>query len=235
MTKVTIAFIGTRRYFSFFGEFYASCMKLLLVNCHRQFLVFTDSIETREWPRNCTFYPIEHQPWPLITLKRFEILLKAEQAIRQADWFIYLDADMLVTAKLTEADLFSSKYPLFGVQHPAFYGTSAGTFESNPRSSAYVPASADKSTYWQGCLWGGRTEYVISMIKTLYRRIQEDLAEGVIAVWHDESHLNKFFIDNRPLVKTLDPSFAFPACRPIALFERKIVHLEKDDDEYWFA
>jgi Glycosyltransferase family 6 len=231
--KVAIAFIGTRKYLSFFSEFYASCMELLLINCDRRFLVFTDC--HAEWPLNCTVYPVEHQPWPLMTLKRFEILLKAEHEISHADWFIYLDADMIVTDKLTEADLFSPTHPLFGVQHPAYYGTSAGTFESNPRSRAYVPANAARNIYWQGCLWGGRPAHVIPMIKTLSRRVQDDLAEDVIAVWWDESHLNKFFIDNKDLVNTLDPGFAFPACNPALPFERKIVHLEKNDSEYWFA
>jgi hypothetical protein len=233
--KVTIGFIGTRRYFSFFPKFYASCMDLLLVGCDRRFLVFTDA-QSAEWPWNCKVYPIEHQePWPLMTLKRFEILLKAEQEISRTDWFIYLDADMLVTAKLTEADLFSSTHPLFGVQHPAYYGTSAGTFESNPRSRAYVPETAERSTYWQGCLWGGRPGNVLPMLKTLSSWVQDDLEEGVIAVWWDESHLNKFFVDNRHLVNTLSPSFAFPACNPHSPFDRKIVHLEKNDNEYWFA
>ena len=232
--EVTIAFIGTRRYFSFFPKFYASCMELLLVNCDRKFLVFTDARST-EWPSNCTVYPTEHQPWPLMTLKRFEILLKAEQEIRRTDRFVYLDADMLVTASVTEADLFNSTRPLFGVQHPAYCGTSAGTFESNRRSRAYVPADADRSTYWQGCLWGGVPEFVISMLKALCSSVQQDLADGVIAVWWDESHLNKFFVDNRHLVNTLSPDFAFPACQPNLAFERKIVHLEKNDSEYWFA
>ena len=234
MTKVVIAFIGTRRYFEFFPEFYSSCMELLLPDCERQFAVFTDCSAHFEWPDNCTAYPVEHQPWPLVTLKRFEMLLKAEQQIRRADWFIYLDADMRVTAKLTRMDLFSPNHPFLGVHHPAFYGTSAGTFETNPRSTAHVPETAERSTYWQGCLWGGRTEFVLAMMQTLRGRIEQDLAQGIIAVWHDESHLNKFFIENRDLVNTLDPGFAYPECYSYTAFEKKILHLEKNEAEYWY-
>lgn len=38
--------------------------------------------------------------------------------------------------------------------------------------------------------------------------VRRDLEDGVIAVWHDESHLNKYVIGRHPLV--LSPEYLFP-------------------------
>src|SRR5689334_18670794 len=64
-------------------------------------------------------------------------------------------------------------------KHPAFYGTSAGTFESDRRSAAYVAETADKSIYWQGCLWGGRSSFIIPMLRTISSWICQDLSAGI--------------------------------------------------------
>src|SRR5689334_2409907 len=224
MTKVTIAFIGIGKYFNFFPRFYAACMDRFLVDCARQFLVFTDAPNDNALPEHCASYQVELERWPLPTLKRYTYLLRAEDAIRQSDWFVYLDADMLVNTPLWQSDLFDAQYRYFGVAHPGFYGTSAGTFDENPQSRAYVSPTDDRSMYWQACLWGGKPEYIIPMLRLLARRSEEDMADGVTAVWYDESHLNRFFIDHRPYVNTLDPGFAFPECEPNASFARKIIH-----------
>ena len=84
----------------------------------------------------------------------------------------------------------------------------------------------------QGYLWGGRSGPVLELLETLSARINDDLARGVIAIWHDESHLNKFFIEHKASVNTLDPGFAFPTIWPAAPFEKKILHLEKNDEEF---
>ena len=46
---------------------------------------------------------------------------------------------------------------------------------------------------FQGCLWGGRMPEVIDMMEELDRRTQDDLKRDMIAKWHDESQMNKFF------------------------------------------
>jgi hypothetical protein len=51
--------------------------------------------------------------------------------------------------------------------------------------------------YYQGCLWGGKVPDVLEMIEELESRVNEDLKNNVIAVWHDESHMNKYFIENK--------------------------------------
>ena len=50
--------------------------------------------------------------------------------------------------------------------------------------------------FTQGCLWGGRIPEVFDLMKELDRRTTIDEKNNVIAVWHDESHLNCFYSEN---------------------------------------
>lgn len=70
------------------------------------------------------------------------------------------------------------------------------------------------------------------MMKLLRDRVDKDYKNDIIAIWHDESHLNKFFIDNQENVNALSPDYAFPECFPNYPYQQKIIHLAKDNSSY---
>ena len=87
--------------------------------------------------------------------------------------------------------------------------------------------------YYQGCLWGGKVPEVLNMIDDLQDRVNKDLKKNVIAVWHDESHINKYFIEHQEKVHTLTPEYSYPEVfAEHCNFEPKIVHLAKDNSKY---
>jgi hypothetical protein len=236
--KVAIAFIGTSKYLNFLPNYYEKIHENFLPNTDKTFLVFTDG--EGEFPEDVKIYQQEHLEWPYITLTRFEILNKAKEEIAKHDWLVFLDADTLVVNKILEEDFFSDK-PLFGVWHPCHnlgmppHNKIPGAFETNPLSLACVDMSIGSYplVYYQGCLWGGKTPEVLNMIDELESRVKKDLENDVIAVWHDESHLNKYFIEHKDQVNILPPEYAYPEVfAGYCDFDPKIVHLAKDNSKY---
>jgi Glycosyltransferase family 6 len=234
--KVAIAFIGTSKYLNFFPQYYKKIHKNFLPNSEKTFLVFTDG--EGDFPEDVKVYPQEHLEWPYITLTRFEILNKAREEIANHDWLVFLDADALVVDKILEEDFFTNK-PLFGVHHPCHalgmspHDKYPGAFEINPNSLACVNDTLDLSVYYQGCFWGGKVPEIFEMIDTLMERVNLDLKKDVIAIWHDESHINNYFIENKDMVHTFGPEYAYPEVfSEYCNFKPKIMHLAKDNSKY---
>jgi hypothetical protein len=237
MNDVAIVFIGTGRYLNFLPQYWQKIEENFLPNSSKTIFAFTDGqLDTP--PENVVSFKQKHLSWPYITLLRFEIINKIQDALKTFDYLVFMDADTLVVDKVTEEEFFSDK-PFFGVHHPCHYlkmpphDKFPGAFETRTDSLAGVSEDDDTSVYFQGCLWGGKVPDVIGMIEELASRTKKDLENDVIAEWHDESHMNKFFAERRSKVHVLGPQFAYPEVfKSHCNFDPKIVHLAKDNSQY---
>ena len=87
--------------------------------------------------------------------------------------------------------------------------------------------------YYAGGFNGGKPEHFLKMSQTIVDNVEKDWEKGLIAVWHDESHMNRYLIDNPPTVE-LNPSYCYPEAARInpggwnVPFDAKIVALEKN-------
>ncbi len=237
--KVAIIFIGTFKYLDFLPKYYESSEKHLFPGVEKQYFVFTDGDLGGELPDNITVVPQEHLPFPYITLYRFDIIKRSMDSIGEYDYLLFMDADTQVVSNIECEDMFDPKKPLMGVQHPCHllgmdpHKNFPGAFETNPASLCHVTVSDDTSMYWQACVWGGRMDYITKLIDTLDYRVKADDSNGIVAVWHDESHINKYFIENKTLVNTLDSCYAHPEVFDSLMEdEPKIVHLAKENSKY---
>jgi alpha-N-acetylglucosamine transferase len=237
---VAVIFIGTGTYVNFFANYYEECEKYFLPNCKKDYFCFTDAEFVGEIPSNIKVISTKHKSWPSMTLERFHIILNQKDTLSEYDYIIYLDADMLVNREILEDEILTNK-DFIGVYHPGFYKKKQiMPYERRKISSAYI--DDDGEIYWQGCLWGGKGKSVIELCKILSERIDKDLEKDIVAEWHDESHLNKFFLDNFERVCTLGPEYAFPEVYDnpnethnypnIDPNNRKIIHLHKKNEEF---
>lgn len=236
--KVAIIFIGTAKYLNFLPGYYEQAEKNLFPGVDKQYFVYTDG-ELGDLPENITVVPQEHLPFPFITLYRFDIINRSLDLMGDCTHLLFLDADTQVVNTVEFDEVFGGKQPLMGVQHPchalgmAPHNEFPGAFETNPASLCHVTHNDDTSMYWQACVWGGRMDAVINLVKELDRRTKVDEANGIVAKWHDESHINKYYIENRRLVNTLDSHYAYPEVFSAQMKEEpKIVHLAKNNSEY---
>lgn len=158
--------------------------------------------------------------WPDATIKRFGDYARNRDVFR-ADLLMFLDADMLAVSEFgpeLNPQRWSTGVAL--VLHPGFYEipqpslarraywklrgrkiTLQGAWETSPRSLAYIEP---KRRRWYVCggVWMGLAEQALALCQELSDRIERDEEEGVLAVWHDESHLNWWATTHAPTLLT---------------------------------
>ncbi|MDX8430979.1 MAG: hypothetical protein SNF33_04150 [Candidatus Algichlamydia australiensis] len=199
--NIGLCMMATGRYDVFAKEFIASCRKHFFKGHNVTYFVFSDT--NLEFEDDVVVVPQERLGWPHDTLKRFHTYLKHKELFANLDYIFASDADMLFVADVGEEMLGAR----IGTQHPGFVNK-RGSYETSPKSTAYVKKSEGKF-YFAGGYYGGTRSEFIKLLETTVKKVDRDLKRGVIAVWHDESHLNRYFIDHPP-TRILSPSYCMP-------------------------
>ena len=221
MTKICILTIATNKYLQFVEELYNDISEKFCPGSEINCLLFTDH-EIEECGDNVKVHYIEHEPWPIPTLKRYNYFVKEKDFILSHDYCYYFDVDMRIISEVKSEEIFSDG--VVATMHPwqSFYPKEQRSFDRNPDCSAYVAEGDEPEFYYAGGFNGGKTEKFIEMAEVIADRVTKDLEKGVIAKWHDESHLNRYLIDN-PATLTLTPNYCFDE-----QFLNREVYLEQD-------
>lgn len=215
MSKVAALYICTGKYIAFWPEFYTSAEQYLLPGCEVHYFVFTDAAELQGEKENPRIHrcPQEAYSWPFATLRRFEIFLSREEELKTFDYIFFFNANAQIMTSITP-EMFlprpeRGEHLLF-VQHPAFYTKPnyEFTYDRNPRSKAFIPMGVGRY-YVCGGVNGGESGAFLKLCHTLDRRIRKDLDRDVIALWHDESHINRYILFRKDF-RLLSPSYCWP-------------------------
>jgi histo-blood group ABO system transferase len=205
--KILLNIIATNKYVWFLDKIVPSIDQFFFPNEEVTVLVHTNntlSPSVYEHKRlKILINEIPHEGWPFITLKRFHYFLKEEKILSDHDYCFYIDADSLFIKEINQSHI--SESGMFGTIHPCLFN-GPGTPERNPNSLAYIPEGSN-NRYFCGGFFGGSSEDFVQTSKIIKQNIDTDLSNGIIAVWHDESHLNHFFFHNPPSV-VFDNPFA---------------------------
>lgn len=213
--RIGILYICTGRYSIFWKKFYKSAERYLMQGypCIREHIVFTDAPALYGEKKNGHIHRIyqENLGWPRNTLMRFHMFLRIkEQLERETDYLYFFNANMQFRVPVGIEFLPEGiSNGLIGCLHPFFYNNTILEFnyDRNPVSTAYIPVG-EGEFYYAGGLNGGKTDAFLKMSETIMNNTDEDDKKGVIALWHDESHLNRYFLDNPP--KRLSPAYCYP-------------------------
>ncbi|XP_029286628.1 alpha-1,3-galactosyltransferase 2-like isoform X2 [Cottoperca gobio] len=79
------------------------------------------------------------------------------------------------------------------------------TYDRNPNSKAYMQTG---DFYYHAAIFGGLWKSVKALTEACYQGIMEDKRNNVEALWHDESHLNKYMWLHKP-TKVLSPEYCW--------------------------
>jgi hypothetical protein len=235
--RIKIFSIATNKHNAFKEPFLTSFSKYFLPSVQKEFFLFTDdpSLHLESISANLVQIKIDHQPWPMITLKRYENINLLAEKIHDTDLCIFADIDLEVNCAITD---FNVTKKFFGTCHPGNLippGHMIDSLEDNMKSTAFV----DKQTipygyeYIQGCFWGGIGLNFINLVQTLNKNTLIDLKNNIIAKWYDESHLNRFYLDNFENFDIKSPGFAHPEGWDVNLgIPKFIAHKHKDNITY---
>jgi len=219
MSSISLCVIATGKYTQFLPKLFASADKYFLDSYDVRYKIFTDAgCHDAKPKRPYHFFAAEHLCWPLPTLLRFHRISR----IASTDFIFYIDADMEFVRPVGDEILGD----LVAVQHPGFFGKPRYefTYETNPRSRAYIPAH-EGTHYFAGGFQGGSREHYGKAMAWMRDAINEDLRNHVIPVWHDESVYNRYLASMPPTV-ILSPDYcSTPQMRHDT---RRIVALDKD-------
>lgn len=202
-----------------------------------EYCIFTDKTadvfkENKRHKDKPKIFNVPHLPWPNSTLKRFHFFNENKEYIT-GDYVFYIDADTRLVDYVGDEILSD----LVAVQHCGYVGE-RGTYETRELSMAYIAPNEGKM-YFGGGFLGGKAENFWQASETMANSIDVDAHNGITAIYHDESHWNRYLVDNPP-TKVLSPSYHFPENHPHIYskwqkagvsYKPKILLLKKDHKE----
>lgn len=220
--KIAILYICTGRYAQFFDGFYESAEKFLLPGMEKRYFVFTDQ-EQLTTAENVELLIRPCRGFPEDSLFRFDRFLEIKDKLKDYDYTFFFNANMRFVAPVGE-ELLEER--LTAVLHPGYYDKPAWRYpyERNKQSKAYIPAHEGNYNYYMGSLNGGRTADYLALAETCSQHIHEDWDKGIVACYHDESHLNRYLREHN--CKPLSPAYAYIEGKDLP-FEPKILLIDK--------
>jgi len=227
--KICILTIATNKYLQFVEKLYTDISEKFLPGTEINCLLFTDH-EIEEAGDNVRIHYIDHEPWPMPTLKRYNYFVKEKDFILEHDYCFYFDADMRIDNPVGEEVLADG---VVATKHPyqSFNTVMDMSYDRNPDSLAYVPMGQG-NTYFAGGFNGGKTESFMEMAEVIANNVNKDLEKGIVALWHDESHMNRYLINNPPALE-LTPTYCYAEefYGTDYPYEPKIIALKKNHNE----
>ncbi len=182
---VAVCITATGRYLDYALEFIHSAEKFFLKKHSVDFFIFSDGIS--EYPSSIKYFYWPQLGWPLDTMQRTAAYICYEKEFIDYEWVFAVDADTLCVDEIGDEILGAT----VGVLHGGFT-EGRGTWESNPCSAAFVPEDM-RRRYFAGGFFGGERDRFFAICHACQFSQIRDQENEYLAVWHDESHLNRYF------------------------------------------
>ena len=196
-----------------------------------EYFVFTDDqniVETED----VHIIHKESRGFPYDTLFRFDMFLSIEKELEAFDYAFFFNSNMVFVDHIG-LDLIPKEEGLAAVIHPGYYNKPAFRipYERRKKSTAYIPPYQGNYHYYMGSLNGGKVASYMALARTCAENIHKDFDKGIIAIFHDESHMNWYIHHHK--CKGLHPSYAYPENSKLP-FKPKIIIKEKSKYDKYF-
>ncbi|XP_036276307.1 globoside alpha-1,3-N-acetylgalactosaminyltransferase 1 [Pipistrellus kuhlii] len=213
---LTVFAVG--KYLGFVQHFLESAEQFFMQGYRVSYYVFTDApAAVPRVPlgpgRVLRVLPVQsHARWEEVSMRRMEAISRhiAQRAHREVDYLFCVDVDMVFRNPWGPETLGD----LVAAIHPGYYAAPRREFPYERRhvSTAFV-ADGEGDFYYGGAVFGGRVDRVYEFARGCHMAILADKANGVMAAWQEESHLNRRFISHKP-TKVLSPEYIWDDRKP---------------------
>lgn len=229
--KIAILYICTGKYNQFFRGFYQSSEQLFVRNIEKDYFVFTDNLRLCD-ATNVFLIQKESRGFPLDSLFRFDMFLSVKDRLLSYDYVFFFNSNMLFVDSVGD-EILPKNEDLVAVVHPGYYNKCSFLFpyERNKKSTAYIRYAKKAYRYYMGSLNGGKTMAYLKLIEECAKNVNLDFDQKIIAMVHDESHLNKYLSEHSCL--GISPSYAYPEGWKLP-FKSKIIIRDKVKVDSYF-
>lgn len=211
-TSVALTVFAVGRYLEEYLEtFLNSSEQHFMLGLPVSYYVFTDMPEKvpeiKLGPeRSLKVIEVErHSRWQDVSMMRMKTILDViESDIRHHCTHVFcFDVDQVFSGRFGSEALGDS----VALLHAYYYRIPKKlfTYDRNPKSKSYMGTG---DFYYHAAVFGGSWKSVKALTEACYRNIMEDKRNNVEALWHDESHLNKYFWLHKPS-RVLSPEYCW--------------------------
>lgn len=234
--RIAIVYLAIGKYDIFWDEFYCSCEQYLFPDAEKHYFVFTDSerlLNTELTNVSALFR--KDGGWAMNTSAKYDCMLSICGQLMSFDYLFYINANYKILSPVwcneilaTEVNDYLSalSFDIFTNKHPDSYA-----YDRNPQCRAYIPYGRGKH-YYQAGFYGGRVPEMLSLATFCVECTQIDFSNDIMALWQDESYLNKYLLERNP--KVIDTIYCKPeelegSCKAILRDKNKIFGKENID------
>jgi len=187
--------IATGNYYKFLPNLIKSIERFYPKNIDKKYYIFSNHKLQLDFVDNYEIIYFKHESFPSSTLFRFHQFSKIKnKLLSETDYVCYVDSDSIFV-RPPPTDIFNKEF--YGFEHGVNIINEVYDlpYERNLSSTSCVKCGQERR-YIIGGLWGGLTRKAVEIFDNLQNNIDLDLKNNIIACFHDESHINKYFSTN---------------------------------------
>ena len=192
------------------GKLYWQYLNPMLESAHKYFIphdaiVWTDYKGPIVVSDGGCIIPWTAQGFPYTTLFRYHTFLTERKRLEKYKHIFYVDVDAFFSDYVKPEEILTDG--ITATLHAGYYKNPPTNFplEKNQKSAAYLETCRN---YFAGGFVGGSSKDFLNICEAIQKGVDADRKINHMAIWHDESHLNRHLYDHPP-AKILGPEFCY--------------------------